>query len=429
MDTEIDGKPHATASERLSRRRLLGIGGAVLLPAFGIAGCRLSPANAEQPVAEPAPDAAVEAPGPTPEAPAAPDVAVIAGIQDVLNRRASALAALDRDAFMATIDQHNLTWRRIQGEVFSRAQAAGRRSAERYTVTRVQPKQNGYYKAWIDVAPAGSTRVQNQAAWVFRPTETGWLHSEILNEELGPRLYQETEHFRLMYFAWDEDVIDRIGTVAEQAHDAVTEKLGAIPSVRTTLSVNPTYGAHSGLRGHNTVAAYDWNVKNLILIRSIESFGAGYTSPGEPTEQALVAPMTHEYTHLVSDQIVPLVKMQAWMYEGLAEYVAGHWREGEVRAAFRAGRQMTLEKASDAIEWGADPARGYTASDVSLAYGEAAFAVGYFVERFGLDTFFELARVFAESRKWNESFVQICGLEWPQFQEDWQAWVRRRLNI
>ena len=42
-----------------------------------------------------------------------------AGIQALLDRQAAARARADRDAFHATIDQRNLTWRRIQGDAFT----------------------------------------------------------------------------------------------------------------------------------------------------------------------------------------------------------------------------------------------------------------------------------------------------------------------
>src|SRR5919108_128242 len=106
---------------RIRRRGVLA-GAPLVALGLGAAGaCTLSPVRAglsrqDTPPVEPAAaDAPIE--------PSAPDAA-------------------DRAAFMATIDQRNLTWRRIQGEVFDAVAAGGPRPKETYTVTRVQAKQN-----------------------------------------------------------------------------------------------------------------------------------------------------------------------------------------------------------------------------------------------------------------------------------------------
>jgi hypothetical protein len=428
------GLETGVADVAVSRRALL-LGMASLgFAACGITPARARPAHDEQRGAtagvpaqanrpdEPAP------PGEQASPPTLPDETVIAGIQDTLNRQAAARAAHDKSAFVATVDQRNLTWRRIQNEVFD-GERANPRGPDTYTVTRVQAKQDGYYKAWIDVTPAGARGVVWRVVWVFRPTDSGWLATEILNEELGPRQTLDTDHFRLSYYAWDDDTIDRTGQVAEQAFTKVQGALGAAPSVRSIVSVNPTYGAHSRLRGLGTLAAYLPDTKNLILVRSLECYGAGEIPATQTPEQRLLYPLTHEFTHLVNDQIVPVVKMPMWMSEGLAEYVAGAFREQEVRSALRSGSQVTLDKADEIIEWKTDPAKGYTLSQISLSYGESTFAVAYFVERFGLDTFWDLARTFGESRRWAEAFSSVTGVTWEQFQNDWLPWLRRRLGV
>jgi hypothetical protein len=412
----------------LNRRRALAAGAAGLAI---LSGCGLLPARAapESPpaVARQGTDAPPE-PAAAQEPAGLAEADVIAGIQETLNRQAAARAALDRDAYMATIDQRNLTWRRIQRETFDALAAAGRPRPERYTVTRVQPKQDGYYKAWIDVVAGGGSAVQYQAVWVFRRAETGWLHSEVLVEELGPRQTMETEHFVLSYYAWDDDVIGRMAGVAEQAYARVTERLGAAPGFKAILSVNPTFGAHSGLRGFGTWAAYLPDTKNLILVRSIESYGAGLVSPGETQEDRFLVAITHEYTHLVNDQLVPIVKMPHWMSEGLAQFVSDDFRPDVALRALRSPRFTSLDQASEVIAWGTDPGKGYTQADISMAYAVSAYGVAYFVEQFGLEKFFDLARAFAESRRWDESFTAVTGSDWGQFQRDWLAWTRQRLG-
>ena len=360
-------------------------------------------------------------------APASPEEA-IASIQETLQRQAAARAAGDKAAYMAAVDQTDLTWRRIQGEVFD-ADTAVKAPQPTYTAARARPKQGDYYKAWIDITPPGAAAPTRYAVWIFRRTDGGWLLSEIPYTELGTRKTLDTDHFRLNRFTWDDDVVEGAGRVAERAYATVREKLGTAPSFRAIVSLNPTYGSHSGLRGRDTLAAYLPDTKNMILLRSPECFGAGEVPVGQTPEDHLLYPFTHEYTHLVNDQIVPVVKMTQWMAEGLAEYVAGNLREAEVRQAFRSGREVSLDKADEIIEWKTDPAKGYTVGQVSLSYGEAAFAVAYFIERFGQEMFWQLARTYAESRRWPDSFSATTGITWGQFQADWTRWFRQRLGV
>ncbi len=354
------------------------------------------------------------------------EAAIAAAIEQTLAQRAAALAAGDRAAFLATIDQRNLTWRRIQGDVF---EASARRGPpDRYTVTHLQPKPGGYYKAWIDITPTGASRPARWVVWVFHSSDHGWLLAEPLNEELGTRRTRESEHFVLAYYPWDDDVIDRMVAVAEQGHAKATARLGITPDIKAQLSVNPTYASHSGLQETGVLAAYLSGTKTMILVRSLESYGAGSTAAGQRQEERLLTAVTHEYTHLINDRIVPLVKEPEWMQEGLAIYVSDDLWPDVMRSALRAGRTVPLEKASDIISWKLDPARGYTQADITLAYAESGYAVAYFIQRFGQQTFFDLARAFAESRRWEESFSQATGGNWEQFQSDWLAWTRRQVG-
>jgi len=349
-------------------------------------------------------------------------------IQATLNRQATARARGDRDAFMATIDQRNLTWRRIQGDAFTLESGRGQRAALSYWVTGTQAKQSGYVKAWIDIGAQDGAALVVQAVWVFRQAESGWLHSEILNEEIGPRKSQSSEHFTLGHFDWDDDVIERMVGVAERAHAHVTVRTGIVPAGRPAISVNPTYGAHSALRGYGTWALFLPNT-DQIVIRSIESYGAGITAPGETQEDRLLVALTHEYAHLVNNSVVPTVKMPKWMVEGFAEFVTSHLREGSMAQALRNGRTITLDRASEIIEWGEDPSRGFTRFDVDLAYAHAAHATAYVMERFGQERFLALASEFAESRRWEESVVKTLAISAPDLDGDWLGWVRARYGF
>ncbi len=351
-----------------------------------------------------------------------------AGVQAALDRQVAARSRADRDAYMATIDQRNLTWRRIQGDAFSAQTAGGARAAGAHTATQLVRKELGYVKVWLDIASAGGGTATSRAVWVFRSGEAGWLHSEPLADELGYRKRRESEHVTLAYFGWDDDVIERIGGVADAAHTQVLERTGMSPNARATVSVNPTYASHSQLRGYGTWALYVPST-DQILIRSIESYGAGTTAPGETQEARLLVALTHEYAHLVNNHLIPTARMPKWMVEGFAEYVAENLRSGSLVGALRSGRSHTLDRASEIIEWGNDPSRGFTNADVDLAYAHAAHATAFFMQQYGRERFFALATDFAETRRWEDSFTRATGSAWSDFERSWLEWAKRRYGV
>lgn len=416
-----------------ARPRTLPRRGALLSLSGALAAC--APQTAAPPAAAPAPAA-----NSMPTITTTPRAAILGastqideeamrfGIQEVLDRQASARARADREAFNATVDQRNLTWRRIQSDAFTAETARGARPAPAYRVTRVVPKQNGYVKAWIDVIPPGESAVAAQGVWVFRQVETGWLHSEILNEEVGPRKLYESAHFTLSHYAWDDDVIERIASVAERAHEHVIAKTGLSPDTKSIISVNPTYGSHSALRGFGTWALF-MPGSSQILIRSIESYGAGLVAPDEPHEERLLIALTHEYAHLVNNLVVSTARIPKWMVEGFAEYVAENLRAGTMVASIRGNRTITLDRASEIIEWGEDPGRGFTGADLDRAYAHAAHATQFFIERFGQDTYFAVATDFANSRQWEPSLQAHTTLTAADLESAWLTWTRHRYGL
>lgn len=347
------------------------------------------------------------------------------GISASLNARADALERDDRDAFLATLDLRNPTWRRIQSEYFD-SRHGQRNVVLRGTPIALHAKPGGYVRATVAFARDGSPPTE-RGAWVFSSDSEGiWHHAEPTNEELGPRLLDDRGDFVLSYYEWDADVLDRVAEVARSAWTTVGAILPLPTSVRPTISLNPTYGSHSGLRGANTWAAYLPGTKGIVLLRSPESYGAGTVPINSTPDPKLLVPLTHEMTHLVNDDIVSIVRIPEWMSEGLAEHVADHMRAGELAGVVRSGRTWTLDKVNDVIEWGLDAARNYSSADVSLAYAHAAHGVRYYVERFGLERFWSLAREYATSRTWDLTFQQVTGVSWATFGTDWTSWLQAR---
>lgn len=353
------------------------------------------------------------------------DERTTSAIQTCLDARSDALMRGDRQAFVATIDQRNPTWRRIQGDVFDRSSRGGWGPSAKYSPVRLQEKPLGYVKAFLEVSPSRGVAPAERTVWVFsRQMDGTVLHAEPTNDELGMRQTTSIGTVVLSHYEWDSDVVDRVAAVAQTAWTRVSSIIELPETIRPIISLNPTYASHSGLRGFSTWAAYLPGSRNTVLLRSLESFGSGPVPMTETEDSRLLIPLTHELTHLANDCILSIVKIPHWMSEGLAEYVADNFRTGEFSSAVASNRQWSLDKASEIIEWGSDGSRGYTSNDVSLAYAHASHGTRYFMERFGTARFWELAREFASSRRWAESFLTVTNVSWSDFGADWFRWSK-----
>ncbi|MBI3965167.1 MAG: hypothetical protein HY329_05995, partial [Chloroflexi bacterium] len=274
------------------------------------------------PAIAPAGSAAAGAGAASPSPAVVDEATAKAGIQKSLDARTRAIQAKDDKAYMALIDQENLTWKRVQSEIF-RQYVEGIGGIQRNArVTAVRRHRANYYKATIDVG-AGE---KSQQVWIFTPVDGKWLHTEPIEQELGERRTKETEQFKIRYYEWDNEILDRMIAVSERAHATVTKTLNKTPETKTTVYVSPTFQTHPGRGSHSQAAFFNPDVKDAVYIRSLDSFGSRPPA-GLTQEDELLWSLTHEYVHLVNNLIVRIVKMPEWMSEGLAEYVSSPIKE------------------------------------------------------------------------------------------------------
>jgi hypothetical protein len=380
-------------------------------------------ASAAQAIATPAQrdPSAPAATAPAPQATATPGLldsrAVAAAIEQTLRRRAEAAARGDEVAYMATIDQQNLTWKRVQNEIFQKSRGAvvaGR-------VLRVQQHHGGYVKAWIDVGGG------EKYAWtmVFRLVDGQWLLSEPRDRELGSRKLTESKHFRIRYWEWDADVVERAGRLADGAYEQVVGALKVEPKGKPTIVMSPTFETHPGRGGHTQAAFYNPDLKDTLFVRSLESYGTPpHPSLGMTAEDELRWSIAHELTHLVNDQVVPIVKMQEWMSEGLAEWVSSPIKERLVRQAVAAGPLPTLDRLDRTIH--GKEQMGFSPQEVRRAYDLSIAVVEYIVTRYSLDGFWKLASAFATTRSMAEATPQALGISYEQLEREWQQYARQQ---
>lgn len=355
---------------------------------------------------------------PTPAVAASPTAAAMPtgekamreGIQKVLDQRMRALDKGDEALFMATIDQSNLTWKRVQSDYFKSPYYARYFLHAGITarVKRVQIYQDSYVKVWLSLSSEG----QAERVWVYRWVDGQWLHSEPQEEELGERLLRETDHFTVKYWAWDKPVIDDVVATVEAGYQYAVTRARRQPKEKFLVILSPTYQTHPGRAGADVAANY---IADLgLAIRSPESFG------GVLAGNVLSSIVAHELIHLLVREIAYPRAVPVWMNEGAAYYLTDDVRVSMLRESVRKGQIFSLKELENLYILDDELQQRY-------ALAQSSALVGYIIETYsGVDKFWQLLADEAQSRSVAESLQRVLGVDYDQFEKNWQAYLKKK---
>jgi hypothetical protein len=362
----------------------------------------------------PAPTATwtVEPETPTPTAAAMPtsEKAIRDGIQKVLDQRMRALDKGDEALFMATIDQSNLTWKRVQNDYFNSPYYSPyfRHASITAQVKRIQMYQDSYVKVWLSLSSEG----QAERVWIYRWVDGQWLHSEPQEEELGERLLRETDHFTVKYWAWDKPVIDDVVATVEAGYQYAVTRARRQPKEKFLVVLSPTYQTHPGRAGADVAANY---IPDLgLAIRSPESFG------GVPAGDVLSGIVAHELIHLLVREIAYPHDVPTWMNEGVAYYLTDDVRVSMLRESVRQGQVFSLKELGNLYNLTDELQQRY-------ALAQSSALVGYIVENYGgVDKYWQFLADEAQSSSVPESIERVLGVDYDQFEKNWQAYLKKK---
>lgn len=110
-----------------------------------------------------------------------------------------------------------------------------------------------------------------------------------------------------------------------------------------------------------------------------------------------------------------------WLEEGLCQVLAGESRAGSLGALGRAAvanRLMGLPRIDDVLQ--------YSAPNAELAYIEARYAAGSFVERFGWESVRRLLQETSPDRPFDAVFHAVTGVEYEYWQAEWLEKAQER---
>ncbi|MBI3966915.1 MAG: hypothetical protein HY329_14880 [Chloroflexi bacterium] len=335
-----------------------------------------------------------------------------AGIEQLLERRARAVLAKDERAFLATIDREHRAFVRQQTEHFERYVEIDEPLPLPKKVLSVRHHRNGFYKAKLDTGfGADAARV-----WIFRPVDGRWVHTEPQEQDLGERSTRHTAHFALRYYAWDDDVIDRVAELAEDAHEHVTGVLHWQPADKTTIYLVPTFGTWPGVGTGGQFTG----TRDAFYATSLDT--ALLAADELSQEDQVFWSLSRGYAYLVHNLKVNIGSIPRWLSDGLAEAVAF---DPEIRdhrlAAAVATRLFSLDELNR-ISHGREELK-LQPWELAAAHDQWIGAVLFLVDRFGLERFWRYCQDYAGSGSLADAAQRVYGISFEQLDREWQEWA------
>jgi hypothetical protein len=359
------------------------------------------------------------------------DEEIETALQETVDLWNRAYAEANHDLLLEAIDPKASTLRRIladQLDASIQSQGSIDRDAQ---VADFERRANGYILAHVDVQGRFYT-------FTFKEVGGKWLLSEPRREELGKKKTIESEHIRLEYYPWDDDVAPQIAEMLEEAHTFVVEKLGRGPQEKTRVQLNAIGQlARSGglvLASYQTGSTRRARVAN-ISINSPNSFQGGRYDREAGWQQQMTETLNHEYVHLVHDCCFTNLFLQAtWMIEGLAVYVTeGGHTNGYMSYVTRAVQNDAIlpirapSTGSGKVPKHLEAFDTLNEAETLTAYGLSATLVDYIVTNHGgMDGFWKLATDFEQSHDINTSVQNVFGISLEELETGWRKELMQR---
>jgi hypothetical protein len=377
------------------------------------------------PTSEPATTAPAASADPAPTAGStASDEEILASIQQSLDFYIDAYNDNDANLLKQASDQTNAPFRRFlqtRFDSFQKSIQAGQVSSLKATKI-VKKLDLGFVLAQVE--SGGGV-----ADWTFREVDGRWVMSEPTERQLGKREKVEDEHFVYYVYPWSSEINTQIMEMMETARSNVEQKLGKVPDTKPNVYIRPTFGA-GGIENANVLAYYDGHSRDgdRIVIYTPDSYVFGFYDPAAGWQEKLDRVLTHEYTHLANNRaFTPIARMSDWMFEGLAEYVAGNTRAGEVSLAVRTDTIIPIKDTSGVVNKQDLEHLTILEKDVSLAYGLSASLVTYITETHGgIDGWWKLVGAFDKLQNLDKALQEAYGIGYDEFDQSWRAWLKQK---
>jgi hypothetical protein len=440
------GQPPAPPSRRRRRPgRLVALVAALVAVALAVVALR--PAPPAEPSAQRA-----RSQRPAASAPADPR----AEVPRLLARRARAILAGDRAAFLATVDRRRTGYYRSQATLFARMrtvpfsafsyQVTDRRDwastavRRRYTPERVYlPRVEARYRfEGQDASPVlarfSYTFVLTRSGWRIGGEDRAWPggRDDVEIWDAGPVETLRTGHTLVVHHPGDEPLAGRLLRAAERAYDQVGATWKARWERKVVILVPSSQDEAERL-----VGARDLSRVAAIASSSVESgptervlgnrIVVNTANVSGYTPLNLQVLVTHEMTHVATRTLgdgVPLL-----LVEGFADYTALK----PLGLSLAASRPNLAAHARAGRFDGALPDdRDFRTRLAAVAYDEGSAFCQWVAETFGEDKLRALYQAFTgpdppTGAELDRGFRRVLGDSRRAVEPRWAAWVRERL--
>lgn len=218
----------------------------------------------------------------------------------------------------------------------------------------------------------------------------------------------ETEHYKIRYTSADQEYVDMIGVVAENAFSSVCREFERQPVNKTTIVVYPNSESLARSFGwdkdEKAMGVY-WGGSIRILSPREWISGSDWVD-----QFASEGPMVHEFAHLMVDEITR-GNYNRWWTEGIAQYIEKKITGFEFADPFAERQELeyyplsVLEKNFDKI-------------DQQIAYWESLKVVEYIAQQYGEDSLFSILEELGRGKTMSRALTGALGVDYKAFEHD-----------
>jgi hypothetical protein len=170
----------------------------------------------------------------------------------------------------------------------------------------------------------------------------------------------------------------------------------------------------------STIAIPDWSSGVAFVRQHIIVLKPGkYYNPDQYRQT-----MIHEISHIYVGEILGNKMMPVWLNEGTAMYLSGKTLSWEESIAL--GNALAADKLLDLAS--IDKVLSFVAAKANLAYLESFLAVQFLVEQHGEKRLSQIIKDLAESKSFDDAFIQNLGYDFFDFEIAWFENIKERFR-
>jgi hypothetical protein len=346
-------------------------------------------------------------------------------VADTIDREARALAGGRMQDFMKMQDATDPTWGRLQTEAFVTWGKSA--TGPLYTIVETGTLPND--RVWADIVQFHDDQYFRETRF-YQLRDHQWVRIAPVADAVfwGPEQTFQTAHFHVTYRAKDESLVAVVVQHWENFYQQVCDDLDcaeskSAPTSRFQMQFQP--GAfESNLDEQN-------NQLNLIFPSPrIAGLSAPDLSASSPRwEQPLEPVVYNKFIYFLARNSTG--GLPAWPQEMTSEeFLNAIVRWELIRVTGQPKRSLLFQPAhltdpalpNLELLWTWSPT--YTQHTVALMWTETTALIDFIDEQYGADKVIELLHVLGVAGSLPDAFDRI-GLPYPQFKQDWQAWLKQ----